>query len=68
MPGVAVGLVIALALVRMFSEDFGLPLSKMESLSYVVAAAIAIFVALVASFVPAHRAASVEPMVAMRTE
>ena len=68
MPGIACGLVIALGLVRIFREDFGLPLSSMESLAYVVAAAIAILVALLASFVPARRAASVEPMVAIRTE
>ena len=67
-PGVAGGLLIALGLVHMFREEFGLPLSNLESLAYPVAAALAIGVALVASFVPARRAAFVEPMVAMRTE
>jgi ABC-type lipoprotein release transport system permease subunit len=39
-----------------------------ETLAYVVGAAIAIVVALLASLAPARRAASVLPMVAMRSE
>ena len=45
----------------------GIPLSSMEPLAYVVGAAIAVLVAVLASLVPARRAASVQPMVAMRS-
>jgi hypothetical protein len=67
-PGVAGGLLIAGILVRMFREDLGLPLSNVEHLAYVVAAGVAVLVAVVASLAPARRAASVAPMVAMRSE
>jgi len=46
----------------------GIPLSNVESLAYVVGSAIAVLVAVVASLPPARRAASVQPMVAMRSE
>jgi ABC-type lipoprotein release transport system permease subunit len=68
MPGVAGGLLIADILVRMFREDLGLPLSNVEHLAYVAAAAVAVLVAVVAGLAPARRAASVAPMVAMRSE
>ena len=67
LPGVAVGLVITAALVRLNGDKMGIPLSNAEPLAYVVGAAIAIFVAVVASLAPARRAASVQPMVAMRS-
>jgi putative ABC transport system permease protein len=65
MPGVAVGLVITVAVVRL---NMGVPLSGLEPLAYVAGAAIAMLVAVVASLAPARRAASVQPMVAMRSE
>ena len=40
----------------------------MESLAYVVGAAIAILVAALSSLAPARRAASVQPIMAMRSE
>ena len=46
----------------------GIPLSNVEYLSYVAGAAVAVLVAVVASLAPARRAASVQPMVAMRSE
>jgi ABC-type lipoprotein release transport system permease subunit len=46
----------------------GIPLSNVESLAYVAGAATAILVAVLASLAPARRAASVQPMVAMRSE
>ena len=46
-PGVAVGLLLAAALIRLNSENMGIPLSNVETLAYVVAAAIAILVAVV---------------------
>jgi ABC-type antimicrobial peptide transport system permease subunit len=67
-PGVAVGLLLAAALIRLNGENMGISLSDVESLAYVVGAAIAILVAVLASLAPARRAASVLPMVAMRSE
>jgi putative ABC transport system permease protein len=67
MPGVAVGLVITAALIRLNGENMGIPLSNVEPLAYVVGAAIAVLVAVLASLAPARRAASVQPMVAMRS-
>jgi ABC-type lipoprotein release transport system permease subunit len=45
----------------------GIPLSSMEPLAYMVGAAVAVLVAVLASLAPARRAASVQPMVAMRS-
>lgn len=67
-PGVAVGLVLTAAIVRLKGEDMGIPLSDVETLAYVAGAAIAIVVAVLAGLAPARRAASVLPMVAMRSE
>jgi putative ABC transport system permease protein len=67
MPGVAVGLVLTAVLVRLNGENMGIPLSNVESLAYVAGAAVAILVAVLASLAPARRAASVQPMVAMRS-
>jgi putative ABC transport system permease protein len=66
--GVAVGLLLAAALIRLNGENMGISLSDVESLAYVVGAAIAILVAVFAGLAPARRAASVLPMVAMRSE
>lgn len=68
MPGVAVGLLLAAALIRLNSENMGISLSEVESLAYIVGAAIAMLVAVLAGLAPARRAASVLPMVAMRSE
>jgi ABC-type lipoprotein release transport system permease subunit len=46
----------------------GISLGTLEPLAYVAVAAIAIQVAVVAGLAPARRAASVQPMVAMRSE
>jgi hypothetical protein len=67
-PGVGIGLLIAVAFVRLNGEDFGISLSALEPLAYAVGAAIAVLMALGASLVPARRAASVAPMIAMRSE
>jgi ABC-type antimicrobial peptide transport system permease subunit len=66
-PGVAVGLVLTAVLVRLNGENMGIPLSNVEPLAYVGGAAVAILVAVLASLAPARRAASVQPMVAMRS-
>jgi predicted permease len=66
-PGVAVGLVITAAFFRLNGANMGIPLSNVEPLAFVVGAAIAVLVAVLASLAPARRAASVQPMVAMRS-
>lgn len=68
MPGVVLGLLVTAAIVRLKGDNMGIPLSNAEPLAYVVGAAIAILVAVLASLVPARRAASVQPMIAMRSE
>ena len=66
-PGVAVGLILTAVLNRLNGENMGISLSNLEPLAYVAGGAIAILVAVLASLVPARRAASVQPMVAMRS-
>ena len=68
LPGVIVGAMLTAVLVRLNGENMGIPLSNVEYLSYVAGAAVAVLVAVVASLAPARRAASVQPMVAMRSE
>jgi ABC-type antimicrobial peptide transport system permease subunit len=67
-PGVLVGLMLTAALIKLNAENMGIPLSYVENLAYIAGAAIAILVAVVASLGPARHAASVHPMVAMRSE
>jgi len=65
-PGVVVGLLLTAAF-RLNAENMGISISNFEPLAYIAGAAVAILVAVVASLAPARRAASVEPMVAMRS-
>jgi putative ABC transport system permease protein len=67
LPGVVAGLIFTAAFSRLNGDNLGIPLSNVEPLAYVVGAAIAVLVAVLASLAPARRAASVQPMVAMRT-
>ena len=67
-PGVVVGLILTAAFNRLNAENVGISLSSVEPLAYVAGAAIAILVAVLASLAPARRAASVQPMVAIRSE
>jgi len=67
-PGVFVGMILTAALIRLNGENMGIPLSYVENLAYITGAATAVLVAVVASLAPARRAASVHPMVAMRSE
>jgi putative ABC transport system permease protein len=62
-PGVAVGLVLTAVVVR---AEGGITISAVEPLAYVAGAVIAILTAVAASLAPARRAASIQPMVAMR--
>lgn len=67
-PGVGIGIILTVALMRLNSENMGIPLSSVESLAYVAGAAMAVLVAVLASLAPARRAASVPPIIAMRSE
>jgi predicted permease len=62
-PGVALGVLITFAAVRIQ----GGAVSIAEPLAYVAGAALAVLTAVAASLGPARRAASVQPMVAMRS-
>jgi putative ABC transport system permease protein len=66
-PGVVFGLIITVAIVRLKGDNLGIQLSQAEPLAYVLGAAIAVLVALLASLAHARRAASIQPMVAMRS-
>jgi len=68
LPGVVVGVILTATLIRLNGERFGLPLSNVEYVSYVAGAAVAVLISVIASLAPARRAASVQPMVAMRSE
>jgi ABC-type antimicrobial peptide transport system permease subunit len=60
-------MLLAAALIRLNAENMGVPLSSVENITYPAGAALAILVAVVASVAPARRAASVPPMIAMRS-
>ncbi len=68
LPGVIVGVLLAVAFVKLNGPDFGIALSDFEPLAYVAGAAFAVLMALTASLAPARRAASIHPMAAMRSE
>ena len=63
-PGVLVGALLTALMVRL---EGGITLSNIEPLAYVAGGAIAILTAMLSGLAPARRAASVEPMVAMRS-
>lgn len=67
LPGTIAGVVLTIVLNRLNAENMGMSLSNAEPIAYVVGPAIAVLVAVLASLVPARRAASVQPMVAMRS-
>jgi len=68
LPGVVVGLLLTAGLIRLNGENMGIPLSNVEYLAYLVGGAAAVLIAVMASLAPARRAASVQPVVAMRAE
>lgn len=68
MPGIGIGLILTVALMRLNSENMGIPLSSVENLAYVLGAVVAVVVAILASLAPARRAASIQPIVAMRAQ
>jgi ABC-type antimicrobial peptide transport system permease subunit len=67
LPGCVVGMLLTVVLNRVNAENMGLALSDAEPIAYVAGAAVAVLIAVIASLVPARRAASVDPMVAMRS-
>jgi putative ABC transport system permease protein len=64
---VAIGLAAAFALTR-WMEDLLFDVSPADSWTYGVVAALLLLVAFFACWVPARRAANVDPMVALRQE
>jgi ABC-type antimicrobial peptide transport system permease subunit len=68
LPGTIVGVVLTIVLNRLNAENMGISLSNAEPIAYVLGPAIAVLVAVLASLAPARRAASVQPMAAMRSE
>jgi predicted permease len=67
-PGVAGGLLLAIAVVRLAVPWRGLAGAAMEPVIYALGVAVAVAVALLAGLAPARRAASVDPMAAMRSQ
>lgn len=65
--GVALGVALALALTRLMSSLL-YEVSPLDPTTFVVVAAALLAVALLASYIPARRAAGVEPMEALRVE
>jgi predicted permease len=66
-PGVVGGMLLAAVLIKLNAENMGVSLSGVENITYPAGAAVAILVAVAASVAPARRAASVPPMIAMRS-
>jgi len=67
MPGLVVGLALALALSRVLgSLLYGV--SPLDPATYAAVAGVLAFVSFVATYVPAHRATRVDPLVSMRSE
>jgi ABC-type antimicrobial peptide transport system permease subunit len=65
--GIALGVVVSLEASRVLSR-FLVGVAALDPVSYGVAACVLVAAAALAALVPARRAASIEPMVALRTE
>jgi putative ABC transport system permease protein len=66
--GMAIGIVLAAAASSTLSKVLLLGISPLDPIAFVVVAAFLSGVALLASYIPARRAARVDPMVALRYE
>ncbi|MCI0445782.1 ABC transporter permease [bacterium] len=65
--GVAIGLIGAFALTRLMSKLlFGV--SATDPMTFVAISGLLILIALVASYIPAHRASKIDPVIALRYE
>ena len=67
-PGLFLGFMFAFAFIKLKGDDWGIALSNLEPLGYVIGCMVALLIAILASLPPARRAASVQPMIAMRSE
>ena len=65
--GIAIGIAGALALTRVMASQLFI-ISSTDPLTFLVVSAVLIVVALMACYIPARRAAKVDPMVALRYE
>jgi putative ABC transport system permease protein len=65
--GIAIGIGIALMLTRVMSA-FLFGVGPMDPITYAAVSAALAGIALVATYLPAHRAARVDPVVALRAE
>ncbi|HYM26413.1 MAG TPA: FtsX-like permease family protein, partial [Vicinamibacterales bacterium] len=65
--GLAIGIVAALALTRLM-RTLVFDVSTTDPLTFIAAAALLAFLALLASYLPAHRATRIDPTIALRGE
>jgi putative ABC transport system permease protein len=65
--GVAIGLAAALALSHIMA-DYVYSIKAIDPLTYLAAISVLVLTALAACYTPARRAASVDPMQALRTD
>jgi predicted permease len=65
--GIAIGLVIAMGVTRLF-KGLLVGVSATDAVSYAATTALLLLVGLAATYLPARRAASIDPLVALRNE